>query len=327
LLKKETEMTMDSLSLQLQQKQAQAGGVLHLYALADSAQDARIPAQLNKFVTTPLRTRCLLEGGDRQVLDPAAPHLVALTAFDGGADLWRALLHNAPKKPSSVSIIASPLAFDALYAHLAAWTQVTLPDDEEMIFAYWDSAIFATLIGQKDDKTLHVAGPVLTQGQATALMAPIAALWYWDRAGQIHLAQAQTEQQTEQQAKQADAEPENTQAPIKLAQVQVDMLVEASVPDHLLAHLKETQPALMSKMEAKQHYAFVRKSYVEAQSLNLNTMQDYVRYICLALMYGEQFKSDPAITNLLGKVKLKNLKLETAVAQFPAIEASKKDGV
>jgi Domain of unknown function (DUF4123) len=310
-------MTMDSLSLQLQQKQAQAGGVLHLYALADSAQDARIPAQLNKFVTTPLRTRCLLEGGDRQVLDPAAPHLVALTAFDGGADLWRALLHNAPKKPSSVSIIASPLAFDALYAHLAAWTQVTLPDDEEMIFAYWDSAIFATLIGQKDDKTLHVAGPVLTQGQATALMAPIAALWYWDRAGQIHLAQAQTEQQTEQQAKQADAEPENTQAPIKLAQVQVDMLVEASVPDHLLAHLKETQPALMSKMETYEQYTSVKAHLLAARQLGLRSMRDLIDYVCAGLIYKERMKTDDVIVPLLEKVKHKELTIEHALAQFP----------
>lgn len=315
-------MSIEAFGIQLKQQQnkTQADNGIHLYAIVDSAQDVRVPAQLNSFAKTPLLARCLLAQGNNAALNNAAPHLVTLPAFEPAAPLWRALHRNAPANPGSITVIASAWAFDALYAHLAAWTEVVMPDGDEMIFAYWDNAIFATLIGQQSDQTLHEPGPVLTAAQAATLMAPIAGLWYWDRTGLMHLADAQIEPQ----ANKGEASKGNTQAPMQLAQVQVDRLVEASVPDSLVVYLQQTQPVLMNKIEPVKHYAFVRAAYVEAKGLGLRRMQDHVRYICIALMYGAQFKSDQRIFDLLAQVKFKSLNLEEAIAQLPAIESTLK---
>jgi hypothetical protein len=280
---------------------------LYFYVLADSAQDPQLPAMFHK--TTPhTRSQCLLTHVQGPDLEAAAPHLATLPPFEENDEgIWPLLFSYAPQHPASVSIIASPLQFDALYAHLHQFTDVILPDKDQMIFAFWDPAILGTLVGQKDDATLHLAGPVLTVRQRAKLLEGISAWWYWGRNGGLH------------QIKGSGNEfaPNDTKLPLRLIEAQVEMLVEASVPDHLLGYIKENKPELLIDVPEQEQYSRVEKHLLEARKLHLFGMRDMLNYICAALIYGDRLRQDGAIEALLAQVKAGQISLTDALEQFP----------
>jgi hypothetical protein len=135
------------------------------YAIADSAQDATLPGAIDGPGAA---VRCLLGATQGSPLAAQSPHLVQLVPPGQGGVAWqwiaRWLGRPAPLEPS-LTIIASTLAFDALFAQLKQFTEIRLPDDYDMFFGFWDPAILGTLVGQPDDATLHVKGPVLDASQ------------------------------------------------------------------------------------------------------------------------------------------------------------------
>jgi len=291
----------------LEQRQAlpQASD-LRLYAIVDSAQDARLLTTLHN--TTPrMQSQCLLADAQGSELSKAAPHLVALPPFAEDDDAWLLLLRSANLNPACISIIASPLQFAPLYAHLAPFTEIVLPDGDEMHFAFWDPAILGTLVGQKDDSTLHVPGPVLSALQRSKLLTGISAWWYWGRDGQQH--------QIADSAWQSDTD--QVTLPLKLTSVQMEMLIEASVPDHLLGYLKENQPQRLLNLSETEQYSRVKQYLLEARRLNLRGMQDIINYICAGFIYGDQMQQNSIMIELLDNVKAGQIHLSEALEQFP----------
>jgi hypothetical protein len=279
---------------------------LHLYAIVDSAQDASLLAALHK-ATPETHSQCLLPDAQGPELSKAAPHLVALPPFSEKLDAWRIIASRAAANPASVTVIASALQFPRLHAQLAAFTEVVLPDGDEMHFAFWDPVILGTLVGQKNDSTLHVPGPVLSARQISKLLMGIQAWWYWGRDGKEH--------QIEDQAPQSDAN--QVMLPLKLTPIQTEMLIEASVPDHLLGYMKQNQPMLLHGMSELEQYLSVKRHLLAARKLNLRGMQDLINYICAEFIYGEQMRNDHVIVELLGKVKAGEITLAKAMEQFP----------
>ncbi|AMP02695.1 DUF4123 domain-containing protein [Collimonas pratensis] len=250
---------------------------LYLYAIVDSAQDARLLDRLHK-ITPRAQSQCLLADAQGPELSKAAPHLVILPPVAEDAEAWLLLFRSAASNPASLTIIASPQEFAPLHAHLVQFTEIVLPDGDEMYFAFWDPAVLGTLVGQKDDHTLHVPGPVLSARQCSKLLTKINVWWYWDRSGNLH--------QIREDVPQPDTD--QVQLPLKPTQVQLNMLIEASVPDHLLGYIKETQPELLIDIPEGERYMRVEHYLLEARKLNLRGMQDITRYICAGLIYGSQ---------------------------------------
>jgi Domain of unknown function (DUF4123) len=279
---------------------------LYFYAIVDSAQDARLLATL-LAMTPGMQSQCLLVDVNGPELSKAAPHLVTLPPFAEDSEAWLTVFRSAASNPASISIIASHRKFSALFTHLVPFTEIVLPDGDEMIFAFWDPAILGTLVGQRDDSTLHVPGPVLSARQRSKLLAGMSAWWYWDRNGQQH--------QMRDDAPQADAD--QVVLPLKLTLIQVDMLVEASVPDHLLGHIKESQPHLLFDLPEAEQYALVEQHLLEARKLNLRGMQDIINYICAGLIYGSKMQHDSVMAELLDNVKTGHISLSEAMEQFP----------
>jgi hypothetical protein len=279
---------------------------LNFYAIVDSAQDARLLPAL-RAMAPGTQSQCLLADVNSPELSKAAPHLVALPPFAEDSDAWLSVFRSAASNPASISIIASHWEFTVLFANLAAFTEIVLPDGDEMHFAFWDPAILGTLVGQKGDNTLHVPGPVLSAQQRSRLLAGISAWWYWDRNGQQH--------QIGDEAPQADID--QVVLPLKLTSVQVDMLVEASVPDHLLGHIKETHPHLLFDLSEAEQYPRIEQHLLEARKLNLRGMQDIINYICAGLIYGSQMQRDSVMTELLDNVKAGQISLSEALEKFP----------
>jgi hypothetical protein len=283
----------------LQQVENEHGG-LKWYAIADSAQNAALPTAL-KVETR--RIHCLLGAVPDSPVAKHAPHLVELHSPLTISDAWRWIFRNARLKPC-ISVIATEHDFDALFAKLALWTEVRLPDDDSMYFAFWDPAILGTLIGQDDDLTLHVKGPVLNSQQRGLLIGGVTGWWYWDRDGKMH-------------AIAMDDFTNTSIEPVTLVQQQVDDLVEASVPDHVLYYLELNQPLLIAKVPSSQRYKVVRAALTEARGMGLIAMSDLVNSVCIELIYGDRMRTDPVILNLLGEVKHGSVTFREAMSRFP----------
>jgi len=275
-----------------------------LYLLVDPAQDVRLPQAILTAIPG-LQSKCLLthqQGGD---LERVAPHLVSMPPFNAGKAFWQAIFENGKSNPPSQTLIASRLGFDELYAHLHSYVEVIMPDDDIMILAFWDPAILGTLLGQHDDATLHIPGPALTLQQQPHFLSASVGWWYWGRDGDMHSIQI------------SNASNDQSGTPLKLIDMQVDILVEASVPDHLLSYLRENKPQLLATIPIAQHYARIKVHLREARKLHLSGMRDILNYICAALIYGDQMHFDPQIIDLLMKLKRKEITLEETLAEFP----------
>lgn len=287
---------------------------LTVYAMIDAAQDS---ALLEKFAKQSLSTRsmCLVPAAIDSDVEDYSPHLVELSPLAADSDAWPDILADGARHPASMTLLASPLDFDELWASLSQFTEIVLPDETTMIFAFWDPAILGTLVGQTSDKTLHVPIAVLTERQRARLMQGVSAWWYWDRHGapQEILPVAGPE---------ADV-AHLVSLPLLLSQTQVDMLVEAGMPDQLLAWLQENQPVLLARVPMVQRYQRAEKYLLEARRNALFGMRDILNYACAAIIYGEAMYSDPVIAELLARVKAGELAFDDAIPLFPGPEESK----
>lgn len=281
---------------------------LECYAIIDHAQDA---ALLAKFEKNGLSThsKCLLPAALDTDMADYAPHLVALSPLAADAESWPDILQGGARHPASFTLLASRLSFDTLWDKLAAFSEVVLPDDTDMIFAFWDPAVLGTLTGQKSDLTLHVPVPVLSERQRARLLQGIASWWYWDRDG--------NPQQVLPRENEEAAAAHQVALPLKLTQVQVDMLVEAGVPDQLLSMVMENQPQLLWDIAPSQHYRTMEKHLFGARKLKLFGMRDILNYSCAALIYGNAIEANPVIVALLAQVQAGAISFDAALEQFP----------
>ena len=274
---------------------------LRWYVIADSAQHKALPAALVEGFG---RAECLFSVAEDTPVARHAPHLVSVEPPFDIEGPWDWISLNAKKTPC-VSVIATHAEFDVLHAHLSSCTEVVLPDGDEMFFAYWDPAILGALVGQADDKTLYVKGPILDAEQRSMLTAEVSHWFYWDRDGELHLVPMSRK-----------AGPVKAK-PFELTQQQVDDLVEASIPDHVLYYVKLNQPVLLSEIPEEKHYARVSLALGEAKSLGLSTMSDLVNYVCVDLVYGERMQSEPAIAAGFEKVRKREMRFDAALQTLP----------
>lgn len=274
--------------------------VQRLFAIADAAQSSALPDALNTLGVS----ECLFNVRAQSDLARNAPHLVELPPFDNDHKAWRWILQHGSQQPY-VTVVGTTLGFDALLQSLRALAEIRLPDGDEMFFAFWDPAILGSLVGQQDDATLHIAGPILSTAQRTSLLHGLIGWWYWDRAGAMHSIQM-------------PASP-GAQAgvPFELSQGQVDDLVEASVPDHIRYYVELNQPQLFEGMSELQRYSFVRTRLAAARALGLAGMGDLVNYTCASLIYRDRMAVDPVIVALLERVSRGEIDFDAALKGFP----------
>jgi hypothetical protein len=281
---------------------------LTCYAIIDYAQDATLLAKFEKEGLS-TQSKCLLPAAlDSEAAD-YAPHLVELSPLAADAESWPDILQGGARHPASLTLLASRFAFDILWDHLSAFSEILLPDDTDMIFAFWDPAVLGTLTGQKSDTTLHLPVPVLSERQRARLLEGITAWWYWDRDG--------NPQQILPRENEEAAAAHLVVLPLKLTQVQVDMLVEAGVPDQLLSMVMENQPQLLWDIPSSQHYRTMEMHLLGARKLKLFGMRDILNYTCAAMIYGDAIKTNPVIVALLLQVKAREISFDAAMEQFP----------
>lgn len=288
-------------NVDLFRKVAQLTKDLRWYAIADSAQHDALPKAI---AYNSRNVRCLLGANQGSPLAQQSPHLLELCSPLEKSNSWSWIALNAKSKPC-ISIVATMKSFEELFYQLCGFIEVVLPDDDAMYLAFWDPAILGTLMGQDDDQTLHVKGPVFNVEQRAQIINGISGWWYWDRIGEVH----------------SISPIENvclprSEAPIALSQRQVDDLVEASVPDHISYYIKLNQPHLLAGIAPERRYSLVSHSLGRARYLGLTGMRDLVNYVCIELIYKERMH-DEAIKRILENVKTGHIRFDTALDQLP----------
>ncbi|HEX9171549.1 MAG TPA: DUF4123 domain-containing protein [Telluria sp.] len=274
---------------------------LKWYAIADSAQHYALPEAL---VFDGNKVRCLFGATQGSPVSQKSPHLVQLDSPSSGHPVWSWISLHAKSKPC-LTVIATALPFDTLFSQLANCMEVLLPDSFAMFFGFWDPAILGALMGQPDDMTLHVKGPVLERDQRLLLTQGLSAWWYWDREGKIH------------QITEGEIAKSSLTAPIALDQRQVDDLVEASVPDQVLYYLELNQPRILSDVPVRERYDHVRQALVKARGIGLLTMHDLVNFVCIDILYMERMRDDGIILNLLDEIKCGRITFNEALERLP----------
>lgn len=279
---------------------------LRLFALLDPAQDKQ---SIPMLVSERAPNECLFNYDLDSPIAKATPRLVSLGASSSSPFLtW--LTRTMPKRPVA-SLMMSSFELHVLASHFRRCINVELDGLGAMYLALWDPAILGTLVGQPDDDTLHVPGPALLAEQISDLLAPLSNWWYFDRSGRLH-------DVVSSQARPSQANPSSRQ--IVLGADQVDKLVEASVPDHLLQHIRQNQPELLERLPAAEHYRFARQQLHRAREHGLEGTGDLVNYICLALAFGSTFDESPSMARLLAQVREGLMTFDNALDKAPEDE-------
>lgn len=275
---------------------------LLLYAIVDAAQDRATWQRLQRH--SPDAQPLLHPPG--RASNAFSPHLMPIShAATVSADVARILTSRHPT--AAFTLLSSTCSPASLRAHFSRLSDVHLPGGIDMLLAWWDPAILGTLVGQADDDTLHIAGPVLDTGQLATFLRPVVGWWYCDRGGQWHRIHTPREQADMPEA-----------LPFSLTQKQEDLLVQASVPDQVLYHLELNQPGLFDADKTHaMRYAFIRSVLGSAHQLGLAGMRDLVNFVALCLIYRRRMQTDPAIIQLLDQVQRKTLTLDQALPLMP----------
>lgn len=279
-----------------------------LFALIDIAQE---PSLLQKILDNDLPSSCLYGYDADATIAKGTPRLVQIDPLRDEKFLSR-LIRQSSHSPVA-TLLAANCNHPELLSHLRAGMDVRLEGHDDMFMAIWDPSILATLIGVKEDETLHVDGPVLTPEQAKALIGPIRRWWYWDRNENMH----EVAQSVTQSGISAD------ELPLRLNAAQIEILVEASVPDHLIYHLGTNLPELLEKLPTDKRYEFVCQQLKRARNHGLEGTGDLVNYVAIALAFGAQFDEQAEVIAILQQVKDKKVSFDQAIKSLPEDEMSK----
>lgn len=277
---------------------------LHLYALVDTVLDRSTLPRLRSHGgdSLPLLT------SQASAIADFIPHLLHLGS---ASQLHPKLTETLAKQHHSaaLTLLCSPYALSQLHAHLMRFAEVKLSSQIEMVLAYWDPAILGTLVGQPDDDSLHVPGPVLSPDQLRAFLSPLTAWWYRDREARWH--------RVETPHAQFPSTVETVRT-LALTQEQEDMLVESSVPDQVLYHIELNRPTLFDEsLPHYKRYRFVRVTIAAARKLGLEGMRDLTSFAALCLTYRQRIETDPEILQLLDQVQRKAISFDDALTLMP----------
>jgi hypothetical protein len=263
---------------------------LHAYALVDPAQDKRLPSVLHAP-----RNACLL--GDDASIREASPHLVELPD-DNGSRAWNWLARNGSLRPCAV-LVTSELDFDALFGHLLKFLDVQINRSTTMLLAWWDPSILASLLGQLDDATLYVKGPIFTAEQRAAFVEPLSDIGYWNRAGSLcHVA-------TGRLSEAVPAMPGDgcdPVLPLAFDARQVRELVRAATPDQVLYELRLNRPGVLSDRNDGENYRMACRLVDAAERYAIRGLRDLVNFVGAGMILGEHFHLFPAIARELEAV-------------------------
>jgi hypothetical protein len=264
---------------------------LRLYALIDHSG---MPGLVNQLTRTSQAWVSLFQGSNQENAITVAPILVALDVQTVGRTGNQALDWIGERSPysSSLLLLASPLGMDELARRLTARLDAKLPDNMNVMLRYFDTRIFAELMGVLDDS------------QKGDFLSPASQWWYVDRRGMLQTVAA------------ALAPQDAFVAPLTLNSAQQNALIDASEPDQIAELLQDAVPDEYGQLPYQDRFDFIVRHAQTAQGFGIMATHEKSFYCTLALMYGEDFASQPAWRNGLTEIRSGTLTLQKLTQQI-----------
>lgn len=275
-----------------------------IYALADAAQDHSFVRSLSH-----LPARNLLTEAAGEKAAQISPHLIQLGHSSNNAE-WQYIGKRVVGTPR-MTLIVTALNFDDLYAHLRQFTNVKFEGGLEMYLAFWDPAILGTLVGQTEDQTLYIQQQVFLEVQKKVLLSPILSWWYWDRLGQLQTIEGENQSELNRFY--------DWRNPFTFTAEQEALMVEATFPDHLIYYLKLNNPFLVETFNDWELYQYVIEKIALAREYSLEGTRDILNFICLVLIYQENFEKDLVLQTMLRKVKNKTMTMDQVMDELEGL--------
>lgn len=277
----------------------------HLYGIVDAAQD--------KYLLELLSGKCLFDYDQRTTVADVSPHLVHLPDRSA-VTTWHRIDQHAAKRPCLI-ILSSTLSFEDLFEHLQSFLDVRVNASTSHFLAYWDPMILMALIGQPDDDTLYVKGPVFDEAQREEFLQPIHDIWYWDRCAQLrHVAVSKLIETVP-----APAAPHDVSVwPLTFDQVQVRQIVQASTPDHVLYELRLNRPGVLADRTDGDNYTVTCSLLDVARDMDIKGLQDLVNFVGTGMILGENFHQHPLMQPYLVSMRESRKSFTDTLQQVPA---------
>lgn len=272
-----------------------------IYALIDAAQD-RFFLKKNYH----LQARNLLTEAAGVKAAEISPHLVKLSHISNNIE-WQYINRKVVGTPR-MTIIISALSFDDLYTHLRQFTNVKFVGGLEMFLAFWDPTILGTLLGQKTDLTLYIKQQVLSPEQKKVLLEPIHCWWYWDRLKHL--------QKIEGKGQNDLLRFYDWRNPLEFTVEQEEQMIEATFPDLLIYYLKLNNPFLVENFNSWDLYQYVIEKISQAREYTLNGTRDILNFICLNLIYKDNFENNKQLQSSLLNVKANKITMDQAMEEI-----------
>ncbi len=195
---------------------------------------------------------------------------------------------------SSVLFMVSPFSLPELALRLAARLDASLPDDMDVVLRFFDTRTFEELM------------TVLSAQQKNAFLCVADCWWFVDRKGDLQRVAA------------TFTEIDSHDIPLKLTQEQEGYLIQASEPDQVADLLLSGLPQQYDKLSPIVRHDFIMRRISAARLVGIQAIHELSLYCALALLYGENFASQPHWLVALSIVKSGEQSLAQAVEQVEA---------
>jgi hypothetical protein len=196
---------------------------------------------------------------------------------------------------SSLIILASPEPIHVVKERLIARLDVKLSEGMESMLRFYDPRILEQL------------SKILSPRQAQGFFSPGTKWWYLNRGGKLgEIASEFTFRD----------EPDFL---LSFNQNQEAVLLDSLEPDRILYLLRETVPQLESRLPPDQ-YEFIAEKLHAARDFGITSTADLTLYCTTALLYGNDFETQPYWSEALAEVRMQRSTFAQVVANSPEIE-------
>lgn len=194
----------------------------------------------------------------------ASPVLVHLPV--SASDRFLRRLLNDPKEVRAVSFLVSQQPLRQLADHLTRHLYIEDPDGARWMLAYWDPFILSSLVGSRPSISALVPGPILTEIQRAALLAPVA--WWCFRGRDNTLCTIRSPSPAEESAR----------PPFAMTQEQMNQLADLSLPDQVGKVLTEAAPETIASLSDTSAHRIFCHAIRESRWQNNDTLAAYCAF-------------------------------------------------
>ncbi|QYF92054.1 DUF4123 domain-containing protein [Massilia sp. PAMC28688] len=235
-----------------------------LYGLIDHAA---IPMLTRTLTRMGVSWQSLFEGSRNAGALEVAPILVPIRYRDN-----QLIPHSALKWvcqrgqfTSSLLFLESRLSAPELARRLAFRIDVTLPDDFEVVFRYFDSRVFETAMG------------ILDGLQRNNFLSIATAWWYVTRSGELV------------KVSQDSVEPTQTDQPLLLNVAQESKFLEMSEVDNVIGLIREYLNHQYEAILPKDRHNVISRHVHAAHQHGIQAPHELALYCCLVLENGDDY--------------------------------------